>query len=575
MKILNTIAERIRQIINPVIEEINWFLICVIIFLGGAICYNYVYSATVLNGLIWTLVELPVYVVIASVFSIFYHYLKHHVIGRVICYIGLFVCAIVALVEIFLLLFFQTYITPSILTFLFQTNLTEAQGFLQAFIYNKYFVLFAVIVAVVIFVLGLLIMLFSNALKSSRLLRFGIIASFLCSLLIFTIPQIRIRIMGKYPFTAVTRMMSSLTDYRSILDKEGDICFDSKVLESTIESPIIVLIIGESFSKYHSSLYGYDKETNPLLSEYVSSSNLYLFNDVICPYNKTNKMLKELFSLHSVDSESEWSDYPLWPQIFKDAGYFVSFVSNQVSAVGDDHCEDMGAYFFQYPMVAKHCFDYRNTNTYQYDDGLLTELKLISESVQDSGELTILQLKGQHIYAKYNYPNESFSKFVVADYKSDMLDLDIKQLQELTDYDNATVYNDYVVSEIMDYYSEKDAIVIYLSDHGEEVYDYRPFLSRTHGTLRTDMEMKYQYEIPFMIYMSDLYKKRHPDIVECIETSLYKSFMSDDLAHMLVGVSGINTLWYDKTRDLLNEDYNCNRTRMIEDNQSYDKAVRP
>ena len=35
MKILNTIAERIRQIINPVIEEINWFLICVIIFLGG------------------------------------------------------------------------------------------------------------------------------------------------------------------------------------------------------------------------------------------------------------------------------------------------------------------------------------------------------------------------------------------------------------------------------------------------------------------------------------------------------------------------------------------------------------
>ena len=127
----------------------------------------------------------------------------------------------------------------------------------------------------------------------------------------------------------------------------------------------------------------------------------------------------------------------------------------------------------------------------------------------------------------------------------------------------------------MDYYSEKDAIVIYLSDHGEEVYDYRPFLSRTHGTLRTDMEMKYQYEIPFMIYMSDLYKKRHPDIVECIETSIYKSFMSDDLAHMLVGVSGINTLWYDKTRDLLNEDYNCNRTRMIEDNQSYDKAVRP
>ena len=116
---------------------------------------------------------------------------------------------------------------------------------------------------------------------------------------------------------------------------------------------------------------------------------------------------------------------------------------------------------------------------------------------------------------------------------------------------------------MMDYFSDREAFVVYLSDHGEEVYDYRPFLGRTHKEVPTQLEIKYQYEIPFMIYMSDTYKSRHPDVVRRVEGATDRRFMSDDLPHLLLGVSGIETMWYDPRRDLLSPGFNVDRKRVF------------
>ena len=42
-----------------------------------------------------------------------------------------------------------------------------------------------------------------------------------------------------------------------------------KVENSDQHAPLIVLVIGESFNKYHSSLYGYELKTNPLLEKRI------------------------------------------------------------------------------------------------------------------------------------------------------------------------------------------------------------------------------------------------------------------------------------------------------------------
>jgi heptose-I-phosphate ethanolaminephosphotransferase len=263
-----------------------------------------------------------------------------------------------------------------------------------------------------------------------------------------------------------------------------------------------------------------------------------------------------------MDSPKGWNEYPMFCQILKDGGYYVSFISNQVSAVSDDYWSDFGSYFFQYPEVSSRSFDYRNVDLYKYDEGVLKEVDKISSAARQY-EFTMLQLNGQHIYAKTRFPQEQWTQFTLEDYIEDRRDLNDSHLQRVADYDNATLYNDYVVAQIIKRYEDKETILIYLSDHGEEIYDYRTFMGRAHGEVPTSQEIKYQYQVPFMIYVSKMYKDRHPEIVRRIEEAVRRPFMTDDLSHLVLGISGIKTRWYEPERDLLSDQFNESRERII------------
>ena len=521
-----------------------------LVLIGGAICYNYTESATVADAFIKTLVQLPIFVVIAYCYAV----ARRYCVGRRRWFDYVFnalfaLYVVITVAECYLCLFVKSGFTPSILTFLFQTNAGETHGFVQAYLTNKMFFLFVLALLISAVLIGAVSYLAPGRFMPRVFSRWLIT---ICVILAFIFPT--------YPCTSVSRLAHSLYYYCLGRSGEGELCFDTKIHSACAAPHTVVLIIGEAFSKHHSSLYDYEKQTNPCLEALVKSGNLYPFYDVISPYNKTHMMLKELLSMHSVDASRRWSDYPLWPQIFKEGGYYVSFVSNQVPAAVPNEPE---AYFFQNKIVEDSCFNYRNNQAYRYDEGLFNELQMISGVCGHPNELTILHLNGQHIYATYNFPHERFTVFHPSDYIPNNLNLDSRQVQELADYDNATLYNDYVVSCIMRWYEDREAVVVYLSDHGEEVHDYRPFLGRSHKMVPTREELKYQYEIPFMIYMTDKYKRANPDVVRKIEMAQRRRFMSDDLPHMLLGLSGIETGWYDASRDVLAPDFNQSRVRIF------------
>ena len=61
-------------------------------------------------------------------------------------------------------------------------------------------------------------------------------------------------------------------------------------------------------------------------------------------------------------------------------------------------------------------------------------------------------------------------------------DLDGKQRNVLADYDNAILYNDSIVDAIISRFEDKEAIIIYMPDHGEECYEgNRGFICRNHS----------------------------------------------------------------------------------------------
>ena len=134
----------------------------------------------------------------------------------------------------------------------------------------------------------------------------------------------------------------------------------------------IVIIIGESYNRHHSSLYGYDHLTNPRLSQL---SHLYVFEDVISPINGTSPVFKNFLSMASVDDSLEWCDAPLFPAIFKHVGYNVSFFSNQFVKCIDMSPWDASAGFFNRPNIEPRIFSHRNSQTHQYDEGIIEEYK--------------------------------------------------------------------------------------------------------------------------------------------------------------------------------------------------------
>ena len=98
---------------------------------------------------------------------------------------------------------------------------------------------------------------------------------------------------------------------------------------TTSDSLNIVLVIGESYNKYHASLYGYYLDTTPYQCAEADKGNLFAFNHVKAPHNMTSTVLKNILCCNNIHENEHWYNYPYFPAIFKKAGYDVWLWDNQ------------------------------------------------------------------------------------------------------------------------------------------------------------------------------------------------------------------------------------------------------
>ena len=339
----------------------------------------------------------------------------------------------------------------------------------------------------------------------------------------------------------------------------------------TYNSPHICMIIGESYNKHHASIYGYNLETTPNLMCEIADERLYVFNDVVTPVNATIEAMQLFSSFSNKDNHHKWSQTPLLPRLFKLSGYYCSFISNSEVKLSEDSVWDTKNNYWVSEKTAPLMFDAQNPKKYEYDSELLQELEKINP-VGNPYSFTIIHLLGQHSDYADRYPEE-YARFSYLDYTD--LSLERTQKEGIAHYDNATLYNDHVVSQIIDYYKDTDAIVVYFADHGEEVHDYRSFIGRSHEGTVTPGRAKYQFEVPFMIWMSELYKENHPITVSQVISALGKPYMIDDLPHMMLDLAGIDCKWFEPTRSVINRQFNTQRRRLLLDTyQDYDEIMR-
>lgn len=339
----------------------------------------------------------------------------------------------------------------------------------------------------------------------------------------------------------------------------------------SFRSPQIVLIIGESFNKYRSQLYGYDKPTTPRQLKRMQDSTLIAFTDVVAPWNLTSFVFKHVFSLHAVGDEGDWCDVPMFPEVFRKAGYHVTFITNQfLPKAGEAVYDFSGGFFLNHPQLSEQLFDTRNSRLHRYDEGVLQDYDAMKE--HDAHQLTIFHLMGQHVDYRGRFPVKTRRKFTPADYPDKKLAP--KRLQINADYDNAVLYNDSIVDEIIRRFEHQNAIVIYMPDHGEECFNSMDYFGRNHSATIDYRLAREEFEIPFWIWASEKYRQTHPYGWEAVKRYCHRPYMTDLLPHTLMFLGGIHTKNYRKEYDVLNSAYNEKRPRLLKNSVDYN-GLRP
>lgn len=487
------------------------------------------------------------------------------------------------LINVFLLLNFGTMISPSIFMLIVETNTGETLEFFRA-----YLVCPNSILAYVICLMMAFFICFSEKWIDKKIhSKYSYVIICLLSMYMFqrSISPIRtfMRLFDCKNLTEVelwyldypvnTNVFSNglYSAYVMSLSKNemGEAMKNTLAVNNVISTSRdlnVIMILGESFSKHHSSLYGYYLPTNPKLSEKEKSGNLFVFNDVISSYNLTSFVIRNLFSVNSIMDRENWSEFPAFPILFKNAGYSVYFWDNQRTFGKADVSDfSIASYLFN-DSVAKASYTAYNDQVFQYDGDLINDFW---NRVNLSGDknLILFHLMGQHTMPDKRYPKE-FERITKDDIKRD--DLDDRRRNLVAQYDNATIYNDKVVCDIIDKFSDMNAVVLYFSDHGEEVYDFRDRYGRTQEKEKTPEMLRAQYEIPFLIWCSDLFIKRHQEMVQTIKSAIGKSFMNDNVCQILMGLVGMNTHYYHPERDLLSSQYRPYGHRNVQNSVNYE-----
>ena len=371
-----------------------------------------------------------------------------------------------------------------------------------------------------------------------------------------------------------------------------------RVDSCSFTSPNIVLIIGESYGKHHSQQYGYFMPTTPRQIERERTGLLVKYTDVVSPWNLTSFVFKNLLSMHVVGQQGEWCDYPLFTELFRKAGYHVTFITNQFLPQAKEAVYDFsGGFFLNNPKLSAAQFDTRNTELHQYDEALITDYEQMIKDgrvkIDDTGNayrpvrsnavptantqhrnLIIFHLMGQHVAYKLRSPKDR-KHFKGDDYNDLRPELNAKQRRMLAEYDNAVLYNDSIVDRICSLFEHKDAVVIYVPDHGEECFEgTRNFICRNHSA-EIDYDLaRYEFEIPFWIWCSHGYAVKHPEIYKEIVQAKDRPLMTDALAHTLLYLAGISAPDYREEYNVLSTKYDEKRPRILKGVADYDK-LRP
>jgi heptose-I-phosphate ethanolaminephosphotransferase len=342
---------------------------------------------------------------------------------------------------------------------------------------------------------------------------------------------------------AYHRYLDTLAGMQEMLNSASTIPPLHNFKDSMANQPsTLVLVIGESTNRQRMSLYGYPRKTTPELDKL--KDQLAVFDNVITPRPYTIEALQQVLTFADEDNPDLYLSTPSLVSMMKQAGYKTFWITNQQTMTKRN---TMLTTFSEQADEQVYLNNNRNQNAAQYDGDVIEPF---NKALGDTAprKLIVVHLLGTHMSYQYRYPS-TFDKFkdrngVPAGVRDD-------QLPTYNSYDNAVLYNDFVVSSLIKDYARTDpnGFLLYLSDHGEDVFD-----SPGHSTLGRNESKPTapMYTIPFMAWASPKWRETHD---WNFAGDLGRPYSSSHLIHTWADLAGLSFDELDHSKSLVSDSF--------------------
>ena len=328
-----------------------------------------------------------------------------------------------------------------------------------------------------------------------------------------------------------------------------DFKFDARSEHSATAPEVYVMVVGETARAHNFSLYGYPRNTNPLLSK---TPGIKAFPNVTTQSNTTHKSVPMLLSAASAEDFERLFHEKGILAAFKEAGFHTVFISNQLP--NHSFIDFLGEQADEHYFLKKEDASQGN----HYDEDLLQKLDEILPLADASSSahyhyryrklFVVLHSYGSHFNYQERYPR-SFAYFK-PDSRSEAKSENRRDL--LNAYDNTIRYTDYILHGIIErlqkwegvqtktdgVYDQPTSAMLYTSDHGENIFDDERCLFLHAAPKASD----YELHVPFIIWTSAGFSKQYPDILKALGENRSKQVQSSLSAfHTMLGIGGIQT----------------------------------
>jgi lipid A ethanolaminephosphotransferase len=242
-----------------------------------------------------------------------------------------------------------------------------------------------------------------------------------------------------------------------------------------------VVVIGESARRENCSLYGYERNTNPLLA-----------NNNVTPLMAESSATYTTAGVKAIlDHKPSKELYEILPNYLYRNGVEVIWRS----------CN-----WGEPPLHIEHYYSHSQLRELypevdgRYDGILLAGLgEQIAASDKDK-ILVVLHCSTSHGPSYYQkYPSD-FERFTPVCRSVEMANADHDEL--INAYDNTILYTDYLLHSLIEILSgieDRESTMLFISDHGESLGEDNLYM---HG-VPMSMAPKQQYEIPFIVWQSN------------------------------------------------------------------------